>query len=67
MSDLGDKGIARGVDTITHQASNIVRTILKQCQNYRYHHKLSSKFMLQVILNRLNTTAEKLLAEEQAG
>ena len=42
---------------------------LKQCQNYRTISLIShpSKVMLQVILNRLKSQSEKLLAEEQAG
>ena len=42
---------------------------LKQCQNYRTISLIShpSKIMLQIILNRLKTKAEELLAEEQAG
>ena len=42
---------------------------LKQCQNYRTISLIShpSKIMLRIILNRLKTKAEELLAEEQAG
>ena len=42
---------------------------LKLCQNYRTISLIShpSKVLLQVLLNRLKTQAEKLLAEEQAG
>ena len=42
---------------------------LKQYQNYRTISLIShpSKVMLRIILNRLKTIAEELLAEEQAG
>ena len=42
---------------------------LQQCQNYRTISLIShpSKVMLKIILNRLKTHAEKIIAEEQAG
>ena len=42
---------------------------VKQCQKYRSISLIShpSKIMLRVILNRFNSKAEELLAEEQAG
>ncbi|PIK45030.1 hypothetical protein BSL78_18122 [Apostichopus japonicus] len=42
---------------------------LRRCQNYRTISLIShpSKIMLRVILNRLNSKAEDLLSEEQAG
>ena len=41
---------------------------LQQCQNYRTASLIShpSKVMLKIILNRLKTRAEKIIAEEQA-
>ena len=42
---------------------------LQQCQNYRTISLTShpSKVMLKIILNRLKSLAEKIIAEEQAG
>ena len=42
---------------------------LQQCQNYRSISLIShpSKVMLKIILNRLKSQAEKIIAEEQAG
>jgi len=42
---------------------------LQQCQNYRTISLIShpSKVMLKIILNRLKTQAEQIIAEEQAG
>lgn len=42
---------------------------LRQCQNYRTISLIShpSKIMLRILLNRLKTKAEEILAEEQAG
>ena len=42
---------------------------LQQCQNYRTISLIShpSKVMLKIILNRLKSQAEKIIAEEQAG
>ena len=42
---------------------------LQQCQNYRTISLIShpSKVMLTIILNRLKSQAEKIIAEEQAG
>ena len=42
---------------------------LKKCQNYRTISLIShaSKVMLRIIMNRLKTKAEEILAEEQAG
>ena len=42
---------------------------LQQCQNYRTISLIShpSKVMLNIILNRLEPQAEKIIAEEQAG
>ena len=42
---------------------------LQQCQNYRTISLIShpSKVMLKIILNRLKSQAEKIVAEEQAG
>ena len=42
---------------------------LQQCQNYRTESLIShtSKVMLKIILNRLTTQAENIIAEEQAG
>ena len=42
---------------------------LKQCKNYRTISLIShpSKIMFRIILNRLKTKAEELLAEDQTG
>ena len=42
---------------------------LQQCQNYRTISLIDhpSEVMLKIILNRLKTKAEKIIAEEQAG
>ena len=42
---------------------------LQQCQNYRTISLIShpSKVMLKIILNRLKSQAEKIIAEEQTG
>ena len=57
---LGDEGIAEPLPK---------KGNLKQYQNYRTISLIShpSKIMLRIILNRLKTKAEELLAEEQAG
>ena len=63
--DLGDEGMAKGVDTILviplPKKGN-----LRQCENYRTLSLIShpSKIMLQVILSQLKAKAEELLAEE---
>ena len=65
--DLGDKGMAEGMDTIARHTSLKIGN-LKQCQNYRAISLIShpSKIMLLVIFNRPKAEAEELPAE-QAG
>ena len=67
--DLGEEGMAEGVDTIARHIPLPKNGNLKQCQYYRTSSQIShpSKIMLRVILNRLKAKAEELPAEEQAG
>ena len=58
----------------TTKTQSLVNTLpkkgnLQQCQNYRpicfINH--ASKVVLKILLNRLKSQAEKIIAEEQAG
>ena len=68
MPDLGDKGMAEGVDTIAHHPLP-KKGNLKKYENHPAINLFShpSKIMHRVILNRLKAKAEELLAEEQAS
>ena len=66
LEDLGNKGMAEGVDTIARH------TFSKERQPQAMSDTISlishpSKIMLGVILNQLKAKAEELLAEEQTG
>ena len=58
----------------TQWAQSLIITLpkkgnLQKCQNYRTISLIShcSKVMLKILLNRLKSQAEKIIAEEQAG
>ena len=67
LEDLGDEGMAEGVNTIARHIFT-KKGNLKQCQNYRSISLIShpSKIMLRVIRDRLKAKAEKLLLQKQA-
>ena len=66
QEDLGEEGMAEGVDIITRHTFTQKKGNLRQCKNYTTISLIShpSKTMLRVVLNRLK--AEEMLAEEQA-
>ena len=66
LEDLGDEGMAEGVDTI------VCRTLSKERQpqvvsELSYHQPNSRPNNIRDILSRVKAKAEELLAEEQAG
>ena len=60
IEDLGDEGMAEGVDTIARHVFTKERQPQSLISN-------PCKIMLRVILDRLKAKAKELLAEEQAG
>ena len=60
--------MAYSIDSVADNYTLSEKGNLQLCQNYRTINLicLSSKVMLKVILNRLKTQAEEIIAEEQA-
>ena len=68
QEDLGDEGMADGVDTIACHTFTTERQPQAMSElSYHQPNQPSQKIMLRVILSILKPKAEELLAEEQAG